>query len=288
MRWWTALILLALLASACTPQATPTTTSPPANETTTTVAAPEGDPCRSGDLAFGTDGLIAALGEENPDVTKLSQIRWEGSASCERLVVGFTTDTGAPAARLGLTGVTILGYAGIVRIDLPSEITESAVADMWTDAELVDRTFVTRDEEGNLRIDVHMAPGIAIEARAFTASSPASLIIDVAPRPDLTPPVPAATSASAVIVTPQSGPSLYPFTVEAYAPPAQFSTHVLVTSNEVIASSVSVALKGYTDTWQSFSLRVDDGPSGPTTVFVGEINSSGGPANGATVLLDLP
>lgn len=289
MRWWTALVFGALLVGACTPSTGTTTTTQPVQETsTTTTVAAGADPCLSGDLPFGTDGLIAALGEEDPDATRVSQIRWEEGASCERIVIGFATETGAPAARLGLTGVTVVGVTGIVRIDLPESITESAVADMWTDGTLVDRTYVARDPEGKMRIDIHMAQGVAIEARAFTAPSPSTLIIDVAPRPDLPTSVSATTADDAVIVAPPSGPSLYPFTVEAYAPPGQFATSVVLVSNDVIASSVTVALDAYPDTWQAFTMRIDDGPSGPTTVFVGETDDAGGPLSGASVLLDLP
>ena len=288
MRRWIALVLAAVAVASCSPTSTPPTSAPPADTTTSTT--PDGDAtdaCVAGDLDFDTDGLIAAVGEADSDATTISQIRWEPQQTCERTVVSFATGSGAPATTLGVTGVTVIGFQGVIRVDLPDAIEGSAVADQWTDG-LIDRTYVIRDEDGNLFIDIHTSSETAVAVRAFTVTSPASLVIDVIADASLPQPVPAAVSDAAVIVAPTSGPALYPFTIEAYAPPQRSSTTVVVSASDVDASTVAVGLPGYTDTWQTFTTRIDDGPSGIVTVFVGDLAPDGSTSDGATVALDLP
>ena len=72
------------------------------------------------------------------------------------------------------------------------------------------------------------------------------------------------------------------------APPQRSSTTVVVSASDVDASTVAVGLPGYTDTWQTFTTRIDDGPSGIVTVFVGDLAPDGSTSDGATVALDLP
>ncbi len=289
MRWWIALVLMAAATAACSPSdpASTTTTVAETASTTSTIPGDAADVCVAGDLDFDTDGLIAAVGDADADATTISQMRWEPQPSCERLVISFATQSGAPATTLGVTGVTVIGFEGIVRVDLPDAIAASAVADQWTDG-LIDRTYVFRDEDGNMFVDVHTASTAGIGVRAFTVTSPASLVIDVIEDASLPQPTGAATSDSAVIVAPLSGPALYPFTIEAYAPPQRASTSVVVSTDDIVSSSVTVGLPGYTDTWQSFTTRIDDGPSGVVTVFVGTVSPDGATGDGASVALDLP
>ncbi|MGI9529624.1 MAG: hypothetical protein ACR2NG_07930, partial [Acidimicrobiia bacterium] len=104
MRWWSPLVVVILIVAGCTngqSEPGPTTTTSTVAASTTTTTPTITDACVSGDLAFGEEGLVAAIGEAESDATMLSQIRWEQGTACERLVISFATDSGAPATTLG-------------------------------------------------------------------------------------------------------------------------------------------------------------------------------------------
>jgi len=246
------------------------------------------DSCTSGELEFHTDGLVAALGDVDADATHISQIRWDAEATCERMIIRFATDSGAPATTVGLTGVALLRFAGLVRVDLPDEVTGTAVADMWIDGGLVDRTYIVRDEEGGLLVDVHGTPDAPIAVRSFTTRSPATLVIDFISQPDLPTPVGTTVSESAVVITPSPGPALYPFTVEGYAQPSLRSVRVQMEQGDSVEFDSVVALNGDSDAWQSLKVTVEDGPAGTSTLFVGRVDINDRQLEGALVPIDLP
>ncbi|MDJ0790860.1 MAG: hypothetical protein QNJ71_03090 [Acidimicrobiia bacterium] len=286
-RWWL-IVATMVTAAACTNAAEPTPddTTTTTLVTTTTQSVDTSDACLSGDLPFETEGLVAAIGDTDADATGITQIRWQQGAACERLVIDFATASDAPATTLGLTGVTVIPSAGVVRVDLPEDILTTAVADSLTDG-LISRTFVVRADDG-LGIDIHAAEGMAIAARAFTTSSPASLVVDVIPAPDEPVPVGAGLSSSTVVITPGPGPALYPFTVEAYAVPGVRTAHVQLVNGDADPINLTIALDGETDAWQAFSTQFDTGPSGEAVLFVGQVGGDDQPVNGVEIPLDLP
>jgi hypothetical protein len=288
MRWWTAVVLVGLVCAACTPasQPSPTTTASPASPPTF-AQAPE-DSCTSGELEFQTDGLVAALGDVEADATHISQIRWDAEATCERMTIRFATESGAPATTVGLTGVAILAFAGLVRVDLPPQVTGTAVADMWTDGGLVDRTYVVRNQDDALFVDVHGAAGAPIAVRSFATRSPATLVIDFISQSDLPTPVGTAVSESAVVITPSPGPALYPFTVGGYAQPSVHGVRVQLVQGDTVALNSVVALNGDTDAWQAIRVPVEDGPAGPSTLFVGQVDINDRQLDGVAIPVDLP
>ena len=285
---WTVLAALCLLAAACSPAEPAPSTTTTAPVSTTTTAQRAVDPCVSGDLEFDADGLIAALGESLSDATQIDGIRWDDHGSCERITLSFTTDRGAPAATLGVTGVTVLALAGIVRITLPDDVSGSAVADMLVDGDIARSAYVVSDVAGKLLVDIHAAEDVPIAARAFTTDSPATLVVDLVTNPEGPNPAGASRSQTAVIVAPPSGPALYPFTVEAYAAPALRSTRIQLERSDVVAVDQTVSLPSRPDAWQLISVRIEDGPSGPTTLFVGQVDANDRPLEGARAVLDLP
>jgi hypothetical protein len=289
-RWlWCGAILSVALA-ACSPDAQVTTTSSPVppDAITTTTTAPGTDPCISGGLPFSSEGLIASLGETNSDATRISEIRWDPTATCERITMAFATESGAPATTLGLTGVTAFTFTGSLRVTLPPDVTATAVADSLLDGDLIQRLYVVRGSARDLFVDIIGVPGEPIAARAFLTTSPATLVIDVVPAPDAPAPGPVAHSDAAVIVSPPQGPALYPVTVEAYAAPSLRTVRIQVTNDEIVAIDRALALTGDSDAWQAISTRIEDGPAGRSTLFVGTVDPNARQLEGATVVLDLP
>lgn len=285
---WKILAIAALTISACSsnPPATLVTTT--SIQVTTTTTIPSDEICRIGDLKFGDDGLVAALGEDVGDATTVSNIRWEGSSTCERVTIAFATPTGAPAKTLGPTGVSVLGYAGVVRVALPAELSDTAVADMLADGDLVERAFVIRGDDGSMWIDIHAPHGLAIAARASVTTSPSTLVVDITTSDTDTTTVGAATSQTAIVMTPPAGPTIYPFTVEGYAAPGELATRVQLISDGVVVTDISHSLARWTDTWQAFVVAMSDGPSGAVEIFVGSGDVQLDPDIGALVVVDLP
>jgi hypothetical protein len=176
----------------------------------------------------------------------------------------------------------VISYAGVVRIVLPTEIVGTAIADTLLEGSLIDSAYVVRDEDV-LNIDIHGVDGIPITARAFTTTSPASLIIDVARSATDAVPVGVTATSDAVVVSPTPGPSEYPIMVEGYVAPGLRSIHIqLLEAGEPVADT-SMALDGGTDAWQHFTSTIDDGPIGSAVVFVGTVDGNGRPDEGALV-----
>ncbi len=284
------LVSVALALGACSPEADdpPTTTTTISQSSTSTTLADDAEPCSSGDLPFVSDGLVGAIGAADGDATTITQIRWEPGIECERIVVSFATESGAPATSLGPSGVTNFGFAGLIRVTLPEGVVATSVADMLTDGALLETTYVVRDESDALTIDLHGSDGVPLAARAFVTGSPASLVIDLVRDPNMAAPSGAAVAGTAVVVTPSSGPGLYPFIVSAYVQPGLRTVTLQLSSGDVIALDRTISLDGFTDAWQSFETRVDDGPGGQSVLFVGQVDPNGRPIDGASISLDLP
>ncbi len=288
---WTAPVAIAFALAACSPASPQTaiaTTSPETSTTTTTTTVGVDDICMTGDMPFSDSGLIAAIGRDVGDATKIDRIRWDGAGTCERITIAFTNENGAPATTIGPTGVTVLSSVGVVRIVLAPEITSTAVADTLFDGALTRSAYVVRDASGGLTVDIQGAQGTAIKARALTTTSPATLVVDIVRGEGSSVPVGVAASATAIVITPVSGPTLYPMTVEGYAAPGMRSIHLLLNGDDTLEQDRSVALNGYPDVWQPFRAVLPDGPSGQATLFVGTVDANARPIEGATISIDLP
>ncbi|MCZ7533413.1 MAG: hypothetical protein M5U23_08420 [Acidimicrobiia bacterium] len=283
-------VVLALAAASCSSATSEesSTVAPVTVSTTTTTTVPSDEICKIGDLRFGTEGLVAALGEDVGDATTISTIQWEDSATCERVVVAFASDSGAPASSLGPTGVSVLAYAGIVRVVLPEGVDTTAVADMLSDGDLAHRIFVVRDDESHLFIDIHAETGHTIGARASTTSSPSTLIIDIIDVESDSTPAGVTVSPSSIVLTPTPGPTIYPFSVEGYAAPSLEEIRVEVRSKGNLVGNRSLSLAGWSDAWQGYDTIITDGPSGMVDIYVGTIGPEGEPDIGATLTVDLP
>ena len=284
-----ALVLQACSPTTSTPSTTESTVPATTTPTSTTVAADTDiDVCLQGDLSFASSGLVGAVGDDEGDATQITNIRWDGARTCERITIAFTNDNGAPATTLGPTAVSIIEFAGIVRVVFPAETTATAVADTLFDGELVDRAFVIRGLAEGLTLDIRAAVEVPIRARAFTTTSPSTLVIDIARGPDESARAGVSSSQTAVVITPVRGPNLYPLTVEGYAAPGMRVVHLLLGADEDETLDRAIALEGRPDAWQAIRTDLSDGPSGHATLFVGSVDAAGRPVDGATVSLDMP
>ncbi len=286
MRFGIAIVGVGLLLSACSPASQVAPDSSTTTQPTTTSRAPSNEICLAGDLPFGADGLIAALGGETGDATSLAAVHWDTSATCERLTVSFGSESGAPATTLGPTAVSVIPFAGVVRITLPPEIARSAVADALFEGSLIQGAYVFRDDS-LVAIDIHAVDGVPITARAFTTTSPASLIVDITRATTDAVPIGVTATSTVVVINPTPGPGEYPIVVEGYIAPGMPSLHVqLLHSGDAVVDR-SMALGANADTWQFFTSTIDEGPSGTTVLFVGTVDGSGQPDTGAQVSITM-
>ncbi len=295
---WTGFVVAAVAIAACSPVTTPPDTRVPDTDVrqttsttdvhpTTTTAGIE-DFCLAGDLPFVDSGLAAAVGEDVGDAAQIEEIRLDRAATCERVTIAFTNGSGAPATSIGPTGISVLDFAGVVRIVVAPEITATAIADTLLEGGLVFAATVFRDKTGSLAIDIRGTDDTPLLARAFTTLSPAALVIDIATSGDLSAPAGISASAPAVVVTPVPGPNLYPLVVEGYAAPGLRSIRVQLGTEDSTDVDLSVALDGNIDAWQAFRVSLVDGPSGAATLFVGTADGNDQPLDGTAVPLDLP
>jgi hypothetical protein len=278
-----AIVALGLLVSACSPESEvslDTTTTTVGH--TTTSCPPSNELCIAGDLPFGDEGLIAALGEDTGDASSVTEIRWDPSATCERLTINFGAGSGAPAATLGPTGVSVIPYAGVVRILLPPEVSTTAIADNLFEGDILHAVYVVRDN-GQLAIDVHAVDGVPITARAFTTTSPASLVVDIQGASTDAIPIGVTAASTVVMVSPTPGTDSYPILVEGYVSPGTSEVHLVLIHDDIFQIGETQILNGETDAWQAFSSMIDDGPVGSIVVFAGSVGDDDQPDEGARV-----
>ncbi len=280
-------LILAILAAACTPSGdTPVTTTEPSSTTSTTITGDE-DVCRSGDLPYTDSGLIAALGEDDGDATTISSIQWDPHPTCERLALSFASGSTAPAATLGPAAAFLDAPSGVIVVELPAEVDTTALADLVVEGELIDRVYIVRSETGAISVHLHPAANVDIAARAFVTEAPVSLVLDVVPGRIGTRQVTVPTSETVAITSPTEDSTTYPFVVDGYAAPGLGRVDLRLSTSSVVAAERTLSLTAYPDTWQSFSVTIDDGPSGPLELFVGTLGPEGQPDTGVTQRLEL-
>ena len=183
------------------PIPSPPTTAPVVTTTTTPPSTTgQTSPCLSGDHPFSSSGIISAFGGAGGDAAQISGLKAEQYPGCERIVLELLTADGAPAGSLGLVGVEYDAELGIVRINLPRSIARTSVADLRFDGELAERAYVVQTAEGNLGLDLHVVAGSSVALRAFEATAPTRIVIDLKVDPEI-PAVVGAVSDDHVVVT---------------------------------------------------------------------------------------
>jgi hypothetical protein len=149
---------------------------------------------------------------------------------------------------------------------------------------------VTRSAEGQLAADIHLKPEAAAQVRALDATSPARLVVDVRPADTDLIVAPATVGTDIVLLSPASGPGLYPVRVAGYTRPGTGAVRVQMYDESravVLDRSVTTADAG--NGWAWFDVALPDGPSGLIELYVGELDDLDQTVpEGVTVELDLP
>lgn len=285
MRVTRLLIVIIVMMTACTPaeEADESTTTAP---TTTTPSLTDAPVCRSGELPFVEEGVVAALDSPGRDARAIGGIRRHALDGCERIEIEFLSTAGSPASRIGPVGVSILSESGIVRVTLSEFITDSAVADTTLNGDLVDEWFVIAGISEGLAVDIHLGQRAA--ARAFTTTSPAVLVIDLIPAQDDLPIARPASDGGIVLMSPQVGVGLYPLQIAGYSAPNIDAVRIRLSDSTGVFVDRSVSTLSPVHVWHTFDVALTDGPSGSVDLFVGTVTEDGEPESGVEVPLDLP
>jgi hypothetical protein len=223
-------------------------------------------PCRSGSQPFVETGGAGLIERDDSDADMVAGIRWERYDGCDRVVVEFAAQSGAPALLPPGVGPLFIRSAGVLRLQLDPAVSGSTILDQVIDGALIRQAFVVRRPGGDLFIDLHLAS--AARVRVSVASGPARMIIDAveggAPYP-----APALVTSDLVIVDPVGGSLIYPFTVNGYVRGRVDTIGVtLTTGDEPVTFEGEAAPRPYA--WGAFTVLVPDGPTGPASLIVGE------------------
>ncbi|MEA2001676.1 MAG: Gmad2 immunoglobulin-like domain-containing protein [Actinomycetota bacterium] len=294
-------ISIAVLAASCAttgsdPTEAPTTSAAPVDTTVPATAAPATSaaplstpPCLAGDRPFATSGIISAFGGSNGDAAQISAIRATSHEGCDRVVVDLLTVDGAPASSLGPVGVEYDESAGIVRINLPRTVTNTAVADSLFDGVLAERAFVVRTVAGHLAVDIHVVAGSSVALRAFEVNAPARVVVDLVADDEATPVTGATAGEGVVVITPTPGPATTPLVVSGYA--RTFEAHVEArlhdtSQGEPVAEDTTTATD-WTEAWGEFTITLPDAPARSLELFVGSESPRDGSPLGVWMTVDL-
>ena len=268
-----AFALLALLSASCTGDDSPgaptpaVAPTPPAPGTVRT--DPAEIPCGATNPRFAARGTVSILGGSSPDAGVLSGLDWVTTDDCERIVLRFLTNEGAPASQIGLTRLEFSPEQGIVRIVMPRDVTVSGIADVLIEASLVERAFVVRSRNGDLAVDLHTGGIRPVEARALLLGSPARLVVDLRPAPD-DPEFGSARPSigdDVVVLSPPPGPADYPLRIRGYArTPSNVITARVTSAGDVVERRITAADSG--DAWGEFALTISEGPEGAISLHV--------------------
>ncbi len=233
------------------------TTSTTSSTTTTTTSPCGGEFSERGELlSFDSDG----------DANRIASLHTDQDGACEQFVIGFTTESGAPATSVSTVDVQFLRDLGLIRISLPG-IDHTSIADGVFESLLVDRAYVVRAQDGSLYVDAHLsAPAMA---RAEIVQSPARVVIQLeAGGEDL--PLPPATSDLVVLLTPRERKTTYPLTVSGYARAFEANVVIRIMKAGSVSSEQVATATDYLEAWGEFSTVFEDGPQGAVELVVGE------------------
>ncbi len=253
----------------------------------TEMPADSGPPaCVSGDVAFAADGVVAAFGGDGGDAGIVSGLRWSITEVCERFVIDLATEGGSPAATVGRTTVELRPDTGILRISLPEEVEMSAVSRTVVDGRMVAAAYAVELTGGTVAVDLHLDALGGIEARAFLASSPARIVVDLRPVTSAAGVAPPAGSAETVLLAPQRGTAGYPLEITGYVAPRVGQVIATLGVGSAEARTVEVTLAESDNLWKEFTARVTDGPTGTVDLVVVSTRD-GEPVDELTVPLDV-
>jgi hypothetical protein len=241
--------------------------------------------CLAGD-PFVAQGPVEVRDAGPGDAHRIEALRWASYAGCERFVVDLVTGDGAPAARAGAVTAEVLRDLGVVRVALRDvEYVDPDATDATFAGPLATRAFTGWSPDGRwVFVDVHL--GEAAEAHVGTLDEPARVVVDLRPGGPAVP-EPAPREDRVVVLEPRPGAASYPLAVTGYA--RTFEANVVVRleqDGQGVYDDFTTAT-AWADAWGYFSFTIDQGPSGPVVLHVGEHSARDGTWEGVAIELEM-
>jgi hypothetical protein len=268
--------LLAVLAAGCGEDGENGEVQPPADEVAVCL---EGEP-------FIAEGTFPLEADGPGDAYRVSGLRWAAHEGCERFVIDLEAEDEGPAGAVGEVTAEVLRQLGVVRVSLRGvEWVAEDATEASFDGELARAAYAVFAPEGRwVYVDLHLA-GEA-EAHVAVLEDPARVVVDLRPGGGEIP-APAVTEDLVVVLAPRPGEQGYPLTVTGYA--RTFEANVVVRleqdGQEVLEDFTTAT--AWTDAWGHFSFTIEEGPSGPIELHVGDYSAKDGTWEGATIELDM-
>ncbi len=229
--------------------------------------------CLQGE-SFIADGAFPLEANDTGDAHKVSGMRWAAHEGCERFMIDFTDEDGNPATAPGDVKAEMIRELGIVRLSLRDVawVDTDAIEELFEGA-LAHAGYSVRSDRGRwMYIDLHLA-GEA-EARVSILEDPARVLVDLRPGGG---PVPEHIYGTRVILLNSLPPQdTYPLTLTGYS--RTFEANVVARmeqhGEEIFENFTTTT--GYVDAWGLYTFTIEEGPSGPIELHVGEYSAKDG------------
>ena len=240
-------------------------------------------PCLIETDGYQTEGSLF-IGEGVGDAAQVSAVAWESHAGCERVEIGFLTNSGAPASAVGRSSASWLPAAGVVRIEFPESVVESGPTDVTADSRFVRATYVVWTREGRLAADIHLKGEQAVEVRPDIETSPARALLDVRPAAEGAVVMAPIVGDELVVISPSGGATAYPLRITGYTRPAGAAVDITFSVNGEVEQERRTISAGQEASWGEFSIVIDDGPTGAAEVIV---TSESAPDDGIAIPVEI-
>jgi hypothetical protein len=235
---------------------------------------------------FVADGEIPVDANGGGDAHRVVGLRGQAYDGCERFVIDLEGEDGAAAGSAGAVAAEVLRDLGVVRVSLRDvRWVDPEATDATFDGELARAAYSVWSPDGRWTfVDLHLAS----EAEAFATAlpDPARVVVDLRPGGGAVP-TPPATARHVVVLEPRAGTAAYPLTVTGYARTFEANVVVRVEQDGEDVHETFTTATAWADAWGHYSLTIDDGPSGPIRLHVGDYSARDGTWEGAVVDLTL-
>ncbi len=252
---------------------------PPADD----VAVNDVAVCLQGE-PFVAEGAIALDAAEAGDAHRVSNLRWEAHAGCERFVIDLVGEDGSPATSAGEVRAEVLRDLGVVRLSLREvEHVDPDATDISLDGPLARAAYAVWSPEGRwVYVDLHLLD--EAEAHVAVLDEPARVVIDLRPGGGALP-SPAVASERVVVLEPRPGEAAYPLTVIGYARTFEANVVARIEQEGEPVEETFTTATAWADAWGHYSLTFDEGPAGRIELHVGEHSARDGTWQGVVVEL---
>lgn len=254
---------------------------PPADD----VAVNDVAVCLQGE-PFVAEGAIALDAAEAGDAHRVSNLRWEAHAGCERFVIDLVGEDGSPATSAGEVRAEVLRDLGVVRLSLREvEHVDPDATDISLDGPLARAAYAVWSPEGRwVYVDLHLLD--EAEAHVTVLDEPARVVIDLRPGGGALP-SPAVANERVVVLEPRPGEAAYPLTVTGYARTFEANVVARIEQEGEPVDETFTTATAWADAWGHYSLTFDEGPAGRIELHVGEHSARDGTWQGVVVELNM-